>query len=127
MAMEVDIVVRGSGDLGPHRHLDAFAAFQPARFLAGHIALVKGDLAAMADGDIDLAALGLGPAFVLPGVEVLARLKDNDLAPSCLAIGIGPFLDGGALRGPELPGIGEVTLLAEQVGDDWTVERGEVE
>ncbi len=118
MAMEVDVVLLAAGDLCTHRLVDGLTAGKPARFLQCQVAFVEGDVAAMAGDDIDLAALGLRTALVFPSAERLAMIEQNDLAPPRLLIGRDALLDRLVLRGPERRQIGEVALLAEQVGDD---------
>src|SRR3546814_6078658 len=64
---------------------------------------------------------------MLPRLEILSRRKNDDLAPSGLAIGLRPRVDRDSLGGPERLGAGEVAVLAEQVGDDLTLIGGKVE
>src|SRR3546814_14245210 len=127
MAVKVDIVLDWSGDLGPLRLAGTVAALLPPRLFQRDIALVEGDVAPVADGDIDLATFALGPALMLPRLEILSRRKNDDLAPSGLAIGLRPRVDRDSLGGPERLGAGEVAVLAEQVGDDLTLIGGQVE
>src|SRR3546814_4241763 len=82
MAVKVDIVLDWSGDLGPLRLAGTVAALLPPRLFQRDIALVEGDVAPVADGDIDLATFALGPALMLPRLEILSRRKNDDLAPS---------------------------------------------
>src|SRR3546814_14119086 len=73
MAVKVDIVLDWSGDLGPLRLAGTVAALLPPRLFQRDIALVAGDVAPVADGDIDLSTFALGPALMLPRLEILSR------------------------------------------------------
>src|SRR3546814_11483409 len=64
---------------------------------------------------------------MLPRLEILSRRKNDDLAPSGLAIGLRPRVDRDSLGGPERLGAGEVAFLAEQVGDSLTLLGGKGE
>ena len=127
MAMEVDVVLDRAGDLRAARLLSAFAGLLPARLAERDVAFVNGDIAAMANGDIDLAALLLGTALVLPRVEVLPGLKHDHVGPVLLPEGGSLRLDGGILRRPECVGGGEIAVLAEQVCHQLTLKGCKVE
>jgi hypothetical protein len=89
MTMQVDIVIDGSGNLGSRGFLDSLAVLQLARFLEGYVALVERDLAAIADGDIDLPALALGAPLVPRDLgtqrQVAERLSRIDVSAHELA------------------------------------------
>src|SRR3546814_6146780 len=75
------------------------------------------DFAAMADGDEHLAALGLGRLLIFPRMEILPRLHDLDIGPARFDQRIASGGNGRVLRAPELIAVGEIAVLAEQVGD----------
>src|SRR3546814_5768589 len=84
-------------------------------------ALMRFDFAAMADGDEHLAALGLGRLFIFPRMEILPRLHDLDIGPARFDQRIASGGNGRVLRAPELIAVGEIAVLAEQVGYDPTL------
>lgn len=88
------------------------------RIAAADKALVEHDLAAMRDGDIDLAALCFARLLMLPRLEIIVRPENDDVAPSGFEIGQSPRLNRRPLRFPKGIGVGEIALVAEQVGDD---------
>ena len=73
------------------------------------------------DLDVDGAAIGLGGALVVPGVEARAALQHVHLRPTRRQQSVAHLGDGRILQAPERIGVGEVALLAEQVGDDGAV------
>src|SRR3546814_3427543 len=71
--------------------------------------------------DLHLAALGLGRLFIFPRMEILPRLHDLDIGPARFDQRIASGGNGRVLRAPELIAVGEIAVLAEQVGDDPTI------
>src|SRR3546814_17151042 len=60
-------------------------------------------------------------------MEMLGRGDDHDIAPAFLQIGSAARRDGLVLRGPEGIGVGEIAVVAEQVGNRRALELAEVE
>lgn len=85
------------------------------------------DFAGCPDINIDTPALPLGRLFIFPAMERIGRGHDHDIAPAFLQIGGPTRLDGGVLGGPEGIGIGEIAVIAEQVGDGRALVAVEVE
>src|SRR3546814_1709221 len=71
--------------------------------------------------DLHLAALGLGRLFIFPRMEILPRLHDLDIGPARFDQRIASGGNGRVLRAPELIAVGEIAVLAEQVGDGPTL------
>jgi hypothetical protein len=96
------------------------------RFLAGHIAFVEGHFAALADIDIDAPALALGRLLNSQvGNARTAARSPHRSSPR-------PDRRRGAPRSrhsarPERVGVGEIAVLAEQVGDGRKPARLDVE
>src|SRR3546814_15752496 len=105
MTVQVELVAEGRTHLGTHRlRRGLFALGALPRFLHCDIALVEGDLSAMADRCEDLATFLLGAAVMLPAIEIRPTLHDDDIGPARLAIEVRLLLDLGHLRRPD--GIG---------------------
>jgi hypothetical protein len=62
---------------------------------------------------------------VLPEVEATAGWNHDHVRPARLKVGEPPRLDRLVLPGPEFVGIGEIGVLAEQVGDERHARRVE--
>src|SRR3546814_4328756 len=77
--------------------------------------------------DIDAPALALRSSDELVAREIFARRDDHDIAPSLVEIGLAAFLDHDILLFPEAIAIGEIAVVAEQVGDDRQPARLGVE
>ena len=118
MTVQVDVVLLAAADLGPLGSVDGFALGELARLPDGHIALMEGNVTARTGDDIDLAALALRAAFMLPAVERFALRQHDDIVPPGLAVGLDAGFDRFVLHGPEGRDIGEKAVVAEQVGDD---------
>src|SRR3546814_1358271 len=58
---------------------------------------------------------------------MIGRWDDHYIAPAFLQIGRSARSDGLVLRGPEGISIGEIAVVAEQVGDLRTVEAVQIE
>ncbi len=134
VAVQVEIGLHGAGDLGLGRRTGLGGAAVGlgggaglAGFLARQITLVGRDLAARVDRDEHLAALGLGGLFVLVSVEILAHVEHLDRLPALSEITVAKRGDGLVLVGPEEVGVVEITVLAEQVGDDPARIGGQIE
>ena len=77
---------------------------------------MEGHFAALANLDIDTAALALSRMGMIPRAEPVAARHDDDIGPTGFEI-LGPArLDSRHLRRPEGIGIGKEAVLAEQVG-----------
>src|SRR3546814_9583000 len=77
--------------------------------------------------DIDAPAFPLARFLIFPGREMLGRRHDDRIGPALLDDSRTAGLDRGVLRGPERIGIGEIAVLAEQVGDGRKAARLDVE
>src|SRR3546814_4771118 len=71
--------------------------------------------------------LSLRSLLIFPIMEMIGRGDDHDIAPAFLQIGRAARRDGLVLRGPEGISIGEIAVVAEQVGDRRTVEAVQIE
>lgn len=130
MAVQIDIAVQSAADLGPDGLVgrgDRFPTRRAPGLGAGHIALVEHDFAVGADIDIDAPALALCGLLIFPTVEALGRGDDDHIAPTRLEIGFAPFLDDRVLRRPESIGVGEIAIVAEQVGDQRALVALDIE
>src|SRR3546814_5264632 len=86
------------------------------------MAFVEGHFAGRTDIDIDAPALALARLLIFPRMEMLGRGDDHDIAPAFLQIGSAARRDGLVLRGPEGIGVGEIAVVAEQVGNRRALE-----
>src|SRR3546814_15978834 len=59
--------------------------------------------------------------------EIFSRRNDHRIAPALVEIGFAALGDHGSLQGPERIGVGEIAVVAEQVGDDREAARIGVE
>src|SRR3546814_21154997 len=87
------------------------------------MAFVEGHFAGRTDIDIDAPALALARLLIFPRMEMLGRGDDPDIAPDFLQIGSAARRDGLVLRGPEGIGVGEIAVVAEQIGRASCRER----
>src|SRR3546814_1836546 len=99
------------------RAFRSVAAPGAAGFVGGERSLVEGHLAGRTDIDIDAPALALRSLLIFPIMEMIGRGDDHDIAPAFLQIGRAARRDGLVLRGPEGISIGEIAVVAEQVGE----------
>ena len=84
-------------------------------------------MAVRLDHDIGRAAVGLGHGLVVPGLEAAVGLDDLHVGPTRGEQALTLLGDGGILQAPELLRVGEVPILAEQVGGDAALIRRLVE
>src|SRR3546814_20096281 len=71
--------------------------------------------------------LSLRSLLIFPIMEMIGRGDDHDIAPAFLQIGRAARRDGLVLRGPEGISIGEIAVVAEQVGARRTVDASQIE
>ena len=122
MAVKVDIARQRRGQFGPRGLgvpvLAARTALRCLRFAATDKAFVEHRLAIGAALDIDASALALGSVFILPTGEMLVWRDDHDIGPACFEIVGLARIDCGHLRCPEGIAVGEIAVLAKQIGND---------